>query len=83
MDSGVLRDIVIIILGVSSLVFYILAAILGLIIYFRIKKLTASVKSTISEAKNVGSEFKKGIISAKDLVSIIKGQRIRKETPPV
>ncbi len=74
MDSGVLRDFVIIITGGLMLVLIIITGIIGFLIYRQITKLIKSVKTTLLSVKEVSSEVKEAFKSSKDFLNIIKNR---------
>jgi phosphate/sulfate permease len=75
MDTGILRDFVIVITGCLFLFSIIIAGILAFLLYRQIRSLTKSVKDTMTTAKEVNSEVKDTVKSAKTIFSMFKGQK--------
>ncbi len=82
MDSGVLRDFVIVITGCLFLIMLLLVGLTGFLIYRQIKTLTRLVKDTINTAKETGTEIKESIKSTKDLINIFKKESPKSENKP-
>ncbi len=84
MDSGVLRDFVIVITGGLFIVLFILFSIVAFLFYRQIKSLTKSVKDTIHSSKEIQTGIKDAIKSTRTLAGMFTGQSAKKEyEPPV
>ena len=71
----VVRDLVIIILGTLSLLLFILAGILGILIYRDIRRLTLSVKGAINTIKDISAESQVGLKYAQELIGVVRSFR--------
>jgi hypothetical protein len=79
-DSGLLRDFVIIITGGLMLVMLVILGIVGFLIYGQITALMKSVKDTIHTAQEMSAEVKETVKSSKTLINLFKGQPSRSES---
>jgi len=80
MDSGVLRDFVISITGGLILVLLILAVIIGLLLYFHIKKLLRTIQATVTTVKAMDKEATSAIKTTGEIFGLFTGKKNTEET---
>jgi hypothetical protein len=85
MDTGILRDYVIIIAGGFLIVLLILAGVIGFLFFRQIHSLINTVKSTVQTTKEMNYEIKQAVKLSTDLINLVhifKGKETREESKP-
>lgn len=82
MDTGILRDLVIIITGLLNIVFFILVGLVAFLSYRQIKSLISLTKDAARLSRETGAEVKDTLKSTKTLAGMFMGRSAKEDCEP-